>query len=329
MSGTKNRKSFTVLLVPRDQSSVLRFNFSLLWVQAAAVTLVGMIVAVLLFASSYQELSAEVGNLRQLRVINRRQNEEIAYLVKETQLVKGNLEELASLDSQVRQLLRMEPPPELAVATNSIRGVGGGDDPVSSAVAVASTWNNLGGVDTDPVLADALVARERLADIRQEMDIRVGSLHALVAAASRQQALLDATPSIWPVSGSVSSWFGYRRSPFGRKTEFHGGLDISAGYGTPVVATAAGTVTLAGWSAGYGKTVEINHGYGYRTLYGHNSRLAVRSGQRVERGDVIAFVGSTGRSTGPHLHYEVYENGRQINPRYFLDRPTEISELGR
>jgi murein DD-endopeptidase MepM/ murein hydrolase activator NlpD len=134
----------------------------------------------------------------------------------------------------------------------------------------------------------------------------------------RRQALAAATPSIWPVAGWLSSSYGNRRDPFTGGADFHPGLDISADYGQPVRATADGTVAVAGASGAYGNLVEIDHGYGIVTRYGHLSRFGSRTGQQVHRGDVIGYVGSTGRSTSAHLHYEILLNGKLTNPLKLL-----------
>ena len=131
---------------------------------------------------------------------------------------------------------------------------------------------------------------------------------------------LAAMPSIWPVTGNVTSGFGWRSSPFDGAKEMHQGIDIAAAAGTPIVATGDGQVEVSGWSDGYGNIVHINHGNGIITLYGHNSALAVRVGQSVTKGQVIAYVGSTGRSTGPHLHYEIRTGNTAIDPWRFLIR---------
>ena len=134
----------------------------------------------------------------------------------------------------------------------------------------------------------------------------------------RRQALAAATPSIWPVVGWLSSPYGSRRDPFTGGADFHPGLDISADYGVPVHAPADGIVASAGPSGTYGNLVVIDHGYGITTRYGHLSRFAAAPGDRVHRGDVIAYVGSTGRSTSSHLHYEILLNGQLTNPLKLL-----------
>jgi murein DD-endopeptidase MepM/ murein hydrolase activator NlpD len=134
----------------------------------------------------------------------------------------------------------------------------------------------------------------------------------------KNAANLAATPSIWPTSGEVTSPFGWRNSPWGGGQELHPGIDIANSMGTPIFATADGEVVLSGWSGGYGNIVQINHGKGIETIYGHNSRVIVSAGQVVKKGQVIAYLGSTGRSTGPHLHYEVRVNGAAVDPIRFL-----------
>jgi len=138
-----------------------------------------------------------------------------------------------------------------------------------------------------------------------------------------KEKLLACTPAIQPVSNKdlnrIASGFGYRVDPIYKTVKFHPGLDFTAPQGTPIYATANGVVTLAGNTAdGYGNHVIINHGYGYETLYGHMVRVKVRNGQRVTRGEIIGWVGSTGKSTGPHCHYEVHKNGQKIDPVYFF-----------
>ena len=126
------------------------------------------------------------------------------------------------------------------------------------------------------------------------------------------------TPNIWPVAGPISSYYGYRTSPGGIGSTFHEGVDIAGDYGSPISATAAGTVTQAGWVGGYGYLVEVKHADGIVTRYGHNSAVLVYEGQHVDQGSMIALMGSTGNSTGPHCHYEVRIHGEAVDPMYFL-----------
>jgi murein DD-endopeptidase MepM/ murein hydrolase activator NlpD len=152
---------------------------------------------------------------------------------------------------------------------------------------------------------------------------------------ANKEQLLAATPAIQPVRDQdlnrVASGFGYRIDPIYKTVKMHAGLDFAAPQGTPVYATANGVVKLAGFSdGGYGNHVVINHGYGYETLYGHMVRVKARGGQRVKRGEVVGYVGSTGKSTGPHLHYEVHKNGQKLDPVYFFYNdltPEQFNEM--
>ena len=142
---------------------------------------------------------------------------------------------------------------------------------------------------------------------------RVLNVRRLAAIARAQ--LIAAIPSLNPVNGGINAAFGWRTIPF---PEFHKGLDLAAGYGTAVHAAAAGTVASAGWDGGFGIKIDLDHGNGYHTWYCHLSRSEVSVGQRIARGERIAAVGSTGESTGPHLHYKVMREGVAIDPQPFL-----------
>jgi murein DD-endopeptidase MepM/ murein hydrolase activator NlpD len=145
-------------------------------------------------------------------------------------------------------------------------------------------------------------------------------LKTLLTGVEAQRNLLARTPTILPAEGWISSRFGYRKSPFGGRREFHRGVDIAAKKGAPVVATADGVVTFCGAKASYGKTIVIDHGHGIVTSYAHLSKTLINRGDHVKRGDTVGLVGSTGRSTGPHLHYEVRLNGMPVDPQKYVLR---------
>jgi murein DD-endopeptidase MepM/ murein hydrolase activator NlpD len=170
-----------------------------------------------------------------------------------------------------------------------------------------------------PMLSSALSTPDAAFGVLQDiLDVIENRLDSVRTGVERRQALASATPSIWPVTGWLTSAFGDRRDPFTGGNDFHPGLDISAPYGQPVLAPADGTIAAAGASGSYGNLVAIDHGFGIMTKYGHLSRIAVDTGQQVLRGDVIGYVGSTGRSTSAHLHYEIWINGRLTNPLRLL-----------
>ena len=154
----------------------------------------------------------------------------------------------------------------------------------------------------------------------KETQLREMGVLRLWDSLSERQSLLNATPSIKPAAGWFTSRFGYRIDPFTGKPVMHAGLDIAAPPGTPVVAPADGVVSFVGYETGYGKLVSIDHGYGVITRFAHNSQIFVESGQKIKRRDVIAAIGSTGRSSGPHCHYEIRVHGVPVDPiNYILD----------
>ena len=159
--------------------------------------------------------------------------------------------------------------------------------------------------------------------LRARIEAQKRSYDEVIKLIDNKEQLLAATPAIQPVANKdlnrIASGFGYRIDPVYKTIKLHAGLDFAAPQGTPIYATADGTVKVASFSdGGYGNHVVINHGYGYETLYGHMVRIKARGGHQVKRGEVIGYVGSTGKSTGPHCHYEVRKNGQKLDPVYFF-----------
>ncbi len=163
-----------------------------------------------------------------------------------------------------------------------------------------------------------LSPRDELSRLAEGVAEETQNLKALDSLLARAGRVLATLPSRWPVRGAVNSEFGNRPSPWTNATEFHAGMDIRAEKGTPVKAPAGGTVTFAGAHGEYGLTVMIEHGNDIRSIYGHLSQIRVTVGQRVERGMQLGLTGNTGRSSGPHLHYEIVVSGRAVNPRAYL-----------
>ncbi len=155
-------------------------------------------------------------------------------------------------------------------------------------------------------------------DIKRKLNDSMKMVAGIRKYLSKEKSLYDALPDGWPVGGEITSPFGERTNPITGQPEFHGGMDIACNTGTPVRATADGIVSFAGWGHGSGNLVAIEHGHGYATFYAHNSRIVVRVGQVVKRGQIISYSGSTGYSTGPHVHYEIWKDGKRINPQPYL-----------
>ncbi|WP_299195713.1 peptidoglycan DD-metalloendopeptidase family protein [uncultured Erythrobacter sp.] len=162
------------------------------------------------------------------------------------------------------------------------------------------------------------------------LDPRFERLGLSLARMSALERALEGVPQVVPAADQrITSAFGYRRDPFTRRSAMHSGIDFKGAYGSPIMAAATGEVTFAGWKSGYGKVVEISHGNGIMTRYAHMSRIDVAVGQSVDAGQTVGGLGSTGRSTGPHLHFEVRVNGRPVNPRPFLEKAPDVLEEAR
>lgn len=181
----------------------------------------------------------------------------------------------------------------------------------------ASDWAGAGTVDDESVASAEPVA-DRIEQLQTSSERAERLLARLQSFLVAQSAIIAATPSLLPTAGFLSSNFGYRRNPYNGTFRLHAGIDIAAETGTPVRAPAQGTVVYSGYREGYGKCVVINHGYGISTLFAHNSKLYATVGAKVRRGEVISEVGSTGHSTGPHLHFEIRKNGVPVNPVTFF-----------
>lgn len=155
--------------------------------------------------------------------------------------------------------------------------------------------------------------------LKDQIKLTMESVGEIKDYLSQQRDLYVSTPKGWPVVGRISSSYGYREHPKTGARDFHSGMDIAADPGFSVRATADGIVSFAGWSGGSGNLVALEHGFGFSTFYAHNKLVVVKVGQKIKRGDIISYVGSTGNSTGPHLHYEVWKEGKPLNPLDFIE----------
>jgi murein DD-endopeptidase MepM/ murein hydrolase activator NlpD len=293
-------RRYTFVIADRQTGAVRRLTISL-WPALGAVAL-AFSLPVLIGLGARWSASATIADLEStnaaLEIENatyRAATGELADQIASLQTAVDSLGERAAVDPNASRAMEKLP------ATIKSRAMGGMSTAATRAALtpMAPTDAALG------VLSDLLgVLGSRLDSVRDSVE--------------RRHALASATPSVWPVAGWLTSYFGNRKDPFTKDSDFHPGLDISADYGQPVLATADATVSSAAPNGAYGNMVILDHGYGIVTKYGHLSRFAVVGGQRVKRGDVIGYVGSTGRSTGAHLHYEIWMNGRLTNPMTLL-----------
>lgn len=287
-------KRFTILIIPEGSHQVRRFGVrsSVLKGFLAATVVVALGLAGLI--TDYVITNLDRNELQRLQVENLAQREELHRLVVKLEDLRQEIVVVAQNDAKVRVMAKLSAP-----KGDSIAGIGG-------------------PAREDDVNREFNEIQQRIDEVRRQIDLRRESQEEIQGILNDQRSLLAAKPSGWPVKGWLTSNFGYRRDPFNGKRKIHEGLDIAARTGTPVIATADGIVSSVKTEPGYGKMVTIDHGYGYRTLYGHNSKYNVKVGQRVRRGDRIASVGNTGRSTGSHVHYEIRLNGVPVNPHKYL-----------
>ncbi len=297
------QRFYTVLILPDATSPARKFHITKPVVTVlssfAALSLLGF--AFILY--QYVNLNVRLLERKQLR----QQAGEHNLLAEKVGQLEGELGRLRDLDQRLRAAAGLDK----GAAQQAAPAQGGAAAP-SGAVLLDAVKQRTGRL-VDWVNRD-------LESLGQEITSRERSLRELKKVLEDKRSLLASTPTIWPVSGLITAGYGYRRSPFTGQRELHEGLDIAAALGTPIVATADGIVSFVGPLASFGNVVFINHGHGFTTFYAHTSSIRVKEGQSVKRGEVVASVGMTGRTTGPHVHYEVQVNGSTVNPlKYIVD----------
>jgi len=299
---TRSRR-YTIVVADRRTGAYRRFGLRPVAALAAVglLFLLPMLIGMGLKWSARAEINGLRSTAQRLDLENRNfraATGELTTQLQSLQAVVGELGAKAAVDSDTARAMDRLP------AVVKSRASGG---PILSLASSRALFSPRVGSpeDTFGVLRDLLYALEsRLQLVQPDVE--------------RRQALAAATPSIWPARGWMNDGFGSRRDPFTGGADYHPGLDISAERGDPVVATANGTVVTAQRSGAYGNMIVIDHGFGISTRYAHLDSFRIKTGDTVRRGDVVGFAGSTGRSTGDHLHYEVLVYGRHLNPLQFL-----------
>ena len=304
------KNDITLMLFPSDTGAPKKIRLPKNLVKTAlaisAVLFVSVIGSSIFFVKKYIQLTAdqvETAELKRESKIHKIQVDKLGQQVKEFSTEMSRLERFAN---------------KLRVITD----LGDSPTPVEKDWGVGGPYGLSAQSFSTSLERETVSMVERLTGNLEELDqqakTQAVSLQQLDEFFKNQKSFLSSTPSIWPTRGWVTSGFGLRKSPFTGRKEKHKGWDIGARLGSSIRATADGVVRVSGRESGYGKMLEIDHGYGISTRYGHNSKNLVRVGDRIKRGDKIALVGSTGRSTGPHLHYEVRLSGVPVNPRNYI-----------
>ena len=301
--GAKLKTRFSILVVPPGGGRHRQFEVSPRLLLSWAGVMVLVLAAVFfVFSGGPHRMEA-----RQLAAKNQAMAEELAGIRREVASLEGAVEGLSEQNAQARALAGLG-----SIDAEVLQaGVGGPG-------TITPRSHPLWGLDS-LYSKDAFATSFDLKALERRVQLLGTSLTEAADSLNRHRDWLESFPSILPARGFISSRFSSARMhPIHHQPLPHEGMDISAPAGSPIVATAKGKVTSTGSRSGYGLTVLVEHGFGYETLYGHASQILVRTGQEVERGEVIALVGSTGITTAPHVHYEVRQNGRPIDPHRFV-----------
>ena len=303
-------RPYTLLLVPQDSKRVFKIKIPFYGLVAGLATLSVVVIFLAYVLFNYFYIMSEFRNVDEIQSRNKKLGRQLYSYKMRIESVENSLERLKTLTTKLKIVSNIGGPEQKEQEYTESDIIEGIDDfSTSTDAEIDGEFRKMHG---------------DLRDVEYKIAYQEEELTNLGEYLAEQSALLAATPSIIPVKGWITSIFGSRVDPFTRRVERHEGLDISSRMGTPIIAPADGVITFAGNKPGYGLMLSIDHSYGISTVYGHCSRVFVAQGARVKRGMPIASVGNTGRSTGPHLHYEVRVNGVPVNPKKFiLDNPWE------
>lgn len=294
------RKKITFFIIPGDAGKVrkVRISRTLLRLTTFALVLFFSFTCFLIY--DYRTGIEERTEIARLREKASDQQLMLSFFEDKFKRVESELSRLRVIDSRIKKLIKVQEPVKKARRKRRMY-VGGSEDAGSTLLGES---RNLVDLRLDEIKKGILVNMRDMEGIKDMLELR--------------REILESLPSIWPVRGVVSSSFGVRISPFSRRNVFHRGIDIMSSSGSEVHSSGSGKVIRSGYDADFGNVITVDHGYGYRTTYAHMSELFVRAGEIVKKGQVIGRVGTTGKSTGPHLHFEIRLNGVPVNPIRYL-----------
>ena len=295
---------FTLMVISRTNSAVRKISLPRFLISSFLVVSFAAILISLYFIYDYASIKRDRAELVRLREQNKEQSQQVQDLALRVDEFSDRMEGLKQVDTKLRILASHQTGRDKKLPL----GIGG-------AANTETRLKELLDKDQQKLIFGM---RKNITALNEDANYREKSFNELLAFLREQKSILAATPSIWPVRGWITSGFGSRESPFSSGVEFHKGTDIATRYGKEVVATADGLVIDASYHSQDGNLVKIDHGHGLVTAYAHLSKIAVKYGVRVKRGDVIGYVGDTGRSTGSHLHYAVFVNKVPVNPHRYL-----------
>lgn len=299
-------KKVTIVILPDGVNSVKQLKIPKMFFGLAFVFILSALSFIGWACNDYCRIKSQIPLNAQLLEENRQQKAQLASLANKIDKINTKMVELKNFDNKLKIMVNLEPGDD----STPFLGIGGSDPSLMNAeYSIEKAHQKL-----------VRLMHQSLDNLDTEIAVQTQEKTELYSFLDSRKSMFACTPSIWPAKGWVSSKFGYRVSPFTNEKEFHNGMDIAAKSGSPIIAPADGIVTGIEKSYGYGNLLTVNHGYGLKTRYAHLSKVLVKKGQAVKRGDIIANMGNTGRSTGPHLHYEVFLEGVPVDPgRYILN----------
>jgi len=303
---TRKKEYFTFMFLPGPNARVRTLSISKSVLKSVFFSTIAVLIFSLYLVYEYNDVKDKVWELQAVREELMQQKAQVQSFALNLLDYKRQMFLLRDLDTKLRRVVSLGPRDK----AQQVLGIGGPDELGLQNLAT------LGEKKQEEALKEM---HQELTQLKGAASRQEASLQMLIEYFEDKRSLYASTPSVWPVRGWVTSPYGNRTSPFSGILKFHEGIDIAAQTGTPVMAPADGVVIKAGFSTGYGNLVEISHGYGIKTVFAHNSRLNVKAGQRVKRGEVVSYVGDSGSSTGPHLHYEVRLNGLPVNPVKYMN----------
>lgn len=349
MTSKKQKRCFTIMVIPHSEEATFSLRLPLYAVQMLVLLLVFIIAGFSILGYSYLKASAEAGQVDELRQINRAQQEEIDALAVETQRAMTQVGELDKLIEEITGKIDdvdiLEDVEDLQARVKETRDELYSSSPTnpyieslpsnSSGNPAPYAYNSISeqsgtdfatfkqhytGSSTSGMVLDRAVDNiVTMHDIIPEQLDTLDEVESYIGKIEAKVEQMEAKPSLWPARGRVTSGFGTRKIPYRSGYQFHTGVDIAGSHGSQIRAAANGEVTFSGYRGSLGNLIIIDHGYGYETYYAHLADIKVRKGDKVEKGETIASMGASGRTTGTHLHYEVHYKGSPVNPMRYME----------
>lgn len=293
---------YTIMIVPENAQKPRQFHVPSWLIRVSLILLPILLLLAITILLDYRYIASQVGENRELQAENRKLRQDVQLYQSRLDSMESSLERIENFSSRLKMITNLMDRDQLSQQV---------DSPLPSSVIAEKAPENK---SSNPVEINFDLLTNRSYALEQ-------NLHELYELLSDQRSFLNALPTKKPSEGVFTSGFGVRVSPLGDGAEkMHEGIDIAAPVGVPIHTPAAGTIIYAGKKSGYGSIVMVDHGYGLETWYGHTSKILVKPGQKIKRGQVIALIGNSGRSTGAHVHYEVHVNGIPVDPiNYILE----------